>query len=1143
MKNCINKFTKITLKCLTVFAILAVGFLGIFSAPLMNIAKLMAETDYTQFVAAGLKLLNMPKSAKLNQVVKVPFGKSDSSSDVINTKILNPKGEVIFDNFAQDLTIYTSVVKNDTTKTYDLTPNKVGTYKVQYSVEGATNRNLAVQEYKIVVTGVKPVISFEENTKYIIPSVTNGSYQIVLPNPLAVDSQGYEVAEDKVLDNLEITVKDSYTNTSYNSDLAIVDDYFIKVVDGHYAFTPNAEADCTYTVTYTYTDISTGLTVSEVFEINYEKAFDANSIDLGFKFNGSMPDSLELGVEKTLPTVSVYDNNDSELKLEAYTDVNVVFVPNSTNASKYESLLDDGKDYITVATSNVVTPMYPTTDGTYKITYKISDFYNLSQNKVNKTLVYTINDVKDSTAPKTYAVKDYKDAIVFDTQDTTKVVGVKEDYEPVEVEYMIPTKVATGTEVYLPAIFAKDNFTKYENMLSSLKRVIVPESGSNTTVTTCYKEVEGTMQRVTVSPYETASYKFETPGTYTVRYEAKDEAGKYNYTGLNFTIVVEDGFVDEVAPKITMTGVPSTSKPGEVVSFNKPKVVDYIGTSSVDTDVVDKKLEIGYYYYTGSMTLDTLKAELNKVKNNETSTLVEIKEDEKDSNKLSFIAPESNVTVVAVAYDDSNNQSIEQRSISIVNIVDTTAPVISTTDTSYVNGLLSENLKQDEIINLPSLVVTDGENADYLEGHVTVVDKDGNSVSVIGAKYTISNKALSISNARFVATKSGEYTINYTINDIGGNYVVKSYIVSVTDTKAPTIEVDSTVTTVEVGETFTMPTITVKDNGEVLTNAYSEIRFVGDNNPSYRFNNGTKEFTALEAGVFTYEYYAKDEAGNETISGPYTFTAKDTINPTIELDRDLNADKHYPLEKEGDVIKAIYLPGFTAEDELNGIKETKVEVLSPSSKSLTVKAENDGTYSFVPTVDGVYTIVYTAIDNANNQTKDEYLIKIGDNTVPSIVINNQDVNAPSELKINSTLELDLSEISVSDAGTTKTAEDLTSEYTNNGVKMFTVKVTGPDGSTISVNDGAEYEYTLSKTGKYTITYTARDKAGNEEVIKKYVEVYADDSNSVISSETWGVVLIVVSLAILGGVVIYFIKTRDKKPTAKKLTDKKDNKND
>lgn len=1146
MKNCVNNFTKIALKSLIVIVMLALSFMGIFSAPLMSVAQTLAATNYNDFIASGLKLLNLPKKSKLGTQVAIPFGETENSGDVVNVKILDPKGTVVFDNSATDLTVYNKVVVDNSNKVYKLTPDKVGTYKVQYSVESLVSgkKDLATQEYKIVVEGNKATMEFAENLKQIIPSVANDKYQIVLPLPTVTDSEGNDVAN--ITDNLEIVVKDSYTNTAHSSNTANAEGNIIKTTtDGFYAFTPSGDVDCTYTINYIYTDAITGLETTEVFEVKYETEFDDSDIKLGYKFSGNMPETMELGVETTLPSVSVYDENNSEFVLSSFTDVSVVFVPNSKNKDKYT--LDADKDYVTVSNSNKVTPMYPTTDGTYKITYKISDFYNLAQDKANITLVYTINDVKDSTAPVTYAVEDYKDALIFDTENPTKVVGIKDDFEAIDISYKIPTKVATNTEVYLPAIFAKDNFSKFENILSSFARVVVPESGSNKTVTTCYKEVDNEMKTVSVQPYETASYKFTTPGTYTIRYEATDEANKYNYKGLNFTIVVEDGFEDTVAPKITMTGIPSTSKAGETISFAKPSIVDYAKDSSTSTEVVDKNLEYGYYFYTGTLSIDSLKAELVKIRNNETSTLTEINEDENNANKLSFVAPESNVTVVVVAYDDAGNQRIETREISVVNILDTQAPTISTDDEDYVDEILTQTLKQDEIITLPSFIATD-DNAKYLEGTVSVTDSNGNKISVIGAKYTLEGSEMSISNARFVATKSGEYTINYTINDIGGNYIVKSYIVSIADTKAPSIEIDNTLTSVEVGETVKIPTITVKDNGEVLTNPYTEIRFIGDNNPSYRFNNGTLEFTALETGVFTYEYYAKDSSGNETISAPYTIEAKDTQKPVITLDRDLNADKTHPIEKENNNILPIVVPGFTAEDTLNGIKESKIEVLSPSEKSLKVETTADG-YSFVPTVDGIYTVKYIAIDNANNETIQTYSLRIGDNTAPSIKLEEDGLssNAPEELKLNSssnaTLDLDLSKISVSDAGDTKTAQTLSGEYTNNGYKMFTVSVTGPDGSTITANDGSDYEYTLTKTGKYTITYTARDKAGNEKVLKKVVEVYADDNSSIISNETWSIVLIIGSLAVLAGVVIYFVKTRDKKPTNKNatLTNKEDKK--
>ena len=251
MKNLVNNFTKITLKSLMVILMLALSFMGIFSAPLMSVAQTLAATNYNDFIASGLKLLKLPSSAKLKQTVAIPFGETETAGDVVNVKILDPKGAVVFDNLTADLTVYTKVAVDSTNKVYNLSPDKVGTYKVQYSVESVVSgkKDLAVQEYKIVVTGEKATMEFEENSKYIIPSVTNEDYQIVLPNPTVVDSEGNEVSN--VLDNLEIIVKDSYTNTAYTSDLA-AEGYFIKEVDGHYAFTPNAEADCTYTITYTY---------------------------------------------------------------------------------------------------------------------------------------------------------------------------------------------------------------------------------------------------------------------------------------------------------------------------------------------------------------------------------------------------------------------------------------------------------------------------------------------------------------------------------------------------------------------------------------------------------------------------------------------------------------------------------------------------------------------------------------------------------------------------------------------------------------------------------------------------------------------------------------------------------------------------
>lgn len=1126
MKKFLKKITNATYKTLSMVVICAIAFLGLLSAPLMTIVQNVMAEKVTAYSSA-LTLLKMPKTAKLSENITIPFGKTDTLTDVTTVQIFNPKGVLVFKRTgtAEPTTNDISVNINNVDETYTFKATSVGVYKVQYSVESTEYANISTQEYKINVTGIKPEIEFEENSKEMIPSVTNGDYQIILPFPTVKDSEGNDVDLADVKQDIDITIKNTADNKTYLGSLAGMEGNIItKTSDGYYAFTPSGDIDGTYVVTYTYTDAN-GLKATEVFEIAYEKEFDASEIELGYKFNGSIPESMELGVEANLPSFSVYDKNDADLKLASYTEVEVAFIPNASNLSKYESKLADGKNYVVVANTFDFTPMYPTTDGVYKITYKISSFYSKSEGKVDETLVYTINDVKDSTAPTTYAVSDYSS---FVNKEGDSVTGVKEEYEINEIAYTIPSKVATGTVVYLPAIFAEDNYSSYESMYSSLKRVIVPESGSNITVTTCLKDVSGELKNVEVAPYEIASYKFEKPGTYTIRYEATDEANKYNYTGTNFTIVVEDGFVDSLAPKITMTGIPTTAKAGETVSFVKPTAVDYATTSSTNSEISDKNLEVAYYYYQESTLTEPLEDVLSN--RNESGVLNKLEEDKDDSTKLSFVAPLSNVVVVAVAYDDAGNMGYQTKTISIIDINDDVAPTITTNSATYSTDLTTDNtLKQDEKISLPDFEVSDGVNTKYLSGNVTVYDKDGNKVSVTGAKYTVDGTKYTIENAKFIASKAGDYTIVYTISDIGGNYLVKSYFLTIADTIAPTIELNGLLDTVEVGETITMPSVTVRDNGEIL-DVPGKIRFIGDNNPSYSWNEGTMEFTALESGIFTYEYFAEDGAGHETISGPYTFEAKDTIKPIIELDD--NLDIYYPITKDADDNnEAIVIPGFTATDELNDIKETKVVVKSPSEKSLTV-TEVEGGYSFIPTTDGIYTVTYYATDVANNTTELSFSIKIGDNTSPSIVVDNESANAPTEMKAGSILKLSLEDILVSDAGEELTAEELTSLNTNNGLSRFVVNVTGPNGSTVSAEEGSEYEYKLTSSGKYTITYTARDEAGNEKIIKKYIQVSADDNDSVVTTETWSIVLIIVSLCILAGVVIYFIKTRDKKGTKK-----------
>ncbi len=1159
MKKIANKFSKIAINCLAAIATLLVAFLGVFSAPLMNVARVMADEAFS---SSTLSLAKLKSKVKLGNDIEIPKGTTDDGQ--VNIVVKDPKNKVVFDSTrAGDFANVT-----DAGTKYTLKADKVGTYKIQYSVKGASShKELQTQEFKVVVTGEKAQLSFETNSKYMIPSVVNAEHQIVLPNPIVKDSEGNDVKEAKVLESLKVVVKETATGTEYSSDLANTD-YFIKKVDArkdadnndvyNYAFTPSGDVDCSYIVTYYYTDTLTGLeTVYKPFEINYEKEFKASDIKFGYKFVSdgeglsSIPSSLELGEEVILPIANFYDENDEDFSLVGVTDVQVIFTPNAANKEKYASLLESGKDYVVVSNSNKFTPMYSSNEGYYTINYDLSSFYTYAENskkvageekKTDAHLVYNITDAKDSTAPTTYVVNDYAESEINGT------------YEPVDVSYLIPTKVKTGTTVNFPAIFATDNVSSFEDMKNSFHRVIVPEKEANTTLENETKS--GTNDKYKFN--ETASFTFDKAGTYTVRYEATDKANRYNYTGTTFKIEVVDEFEDNAAPRITMSTVPAVVEVGETLEINKPQIIDYKSTDAQETEVVDKNLEVYYFYYLDSAIADAdaLKAEIETYRTTKTSlNLKLLEEKEGDNSKLALTIPNaSKVTVVAVAIDDSHyidsekGLSVETRTINVLNVEnDSDAPVINTVDSEYKAGLEANTLKQDEVIKLPELKAADGTYTDYLKASVEVVDKNGNSVSVVNAKYEVNGSNYVIKDAKFVATKSGYYTIVYRLSDLGGNYTIKSYVVSIARTKAPTIEIDGTVTSAEIGEAIKLPAAVVKEDGEVVSSYKISVVF-GDDVPSNKFVVGTNEFTALEAGTFTYKYVAKDGDTVVAETGFYSFEAKDTQKPVITTDYDLNSIKTFKLVKEEGATdyNPIELPGYTAEDVLNGIRESKVTVKSPSGKELKVTYdEENGVYKFIPTLDGAYTVVYSATDNANNTTELTYVIKVGDTTAPSISFAEiSDFGKRADIKVNGSLTLDLDKIKVSDAGTTETAKALTTKYTNGNLKRFLITVTGPDGSTVTAEDDS-YEYVLKTAGKYTITYTARDQAGNEKIVKEYVTVYADNNASVISTETWSIVLIVLSLAILAGVIIYFVKTRDKKTDKKtpvKLTDdKKDDK--
>ena len=74
------------------------------------------------------------------------------------------------------------------------------------------------------------------------------------------------------------------------------------------------------------------------------------------------------------------------------------------------------------------------------------------------------------------------------------------------------------------------------------------------------------------------------------------------------------------------------------------------------------------------------------------------------------------------------------------------------------------------------------------------------------------------------------------------------------------------------------------------------------------------------------------------------------------------------------------------------------------------------------------------------------------------------------------------------------------------------------------SDSNRYKWNMSETGNYTLTITLKDKAGKTTTKDFTIESKAEESKETKVKEVVGVILIAASLAILAGVIIYFVVT-------------------
>jgi hypothetical protein len=284
--------------------------------------------------------------------------------------------------------------------------------------------------------------------------------------------------------------------------------------------------------------------------------------------------------------------------------------------------------------------------------------------------------------------------------------------------------------------------------------------------------------------------------------------------------------------------------------------------------------------------------------------------------------------------------------------------------------------------------------------------------------------------------KPGVYTLRYTAMDTAGNISlpaeIKVTVKEEPDTIAPVIQYTGPTTiAVNYDTVYVLPLLIATDNKDTSVTVTQTITF--DN----------KEVSSIDTkkpGLYTVVYSAKDAAGNEAEHVTLNITVNgevDTTPPVIQYTGPATVNVSY---------NATYtIPTLTATDN----KDTNVAVTP------TIKFNN----AIVPKVDtkvpGVYTVTYTAKDAANNAATPVVITvtvkEAPDTTAPVIQYTGQ---ATVNVAYNATYTIP-----------TLTATDN---------KDASVNVT----PTIKYNNATVASVDTTKSGEYTVTYTAKDAANN-----------------------------------------------------------------
>lgn len=1038
---------------------------------ILTVAMMMGSMSLVAFGATAGDL----STNSIKVVEKVEYGKEVIIDQYTLATVTAPNGTEV------DLT---QIDNGDTAK---FAATQLGMYSVKYSAGNDYYDSFKINCYlkdelilKVDNNGAGIPTYWQENTKFTLPSAKIVSY----------NEDGEETIHNandvkvKIGDGEALDASKEQEYTPSNNGVVYIQ-YFYKNGDSNY--------------------------LTKDYSVKVQKTFiDTEAPTLTVV---NVPRDADLNKKVSLPVATATDNFDERVKISvkvlfgldsvkvATVDKETGFATGIATDAKVVSFDNDKNMYF-----------YPTVTGDYKVIYQAID------SKDNKTVEYEFFiTCADKAAPEYKEIADEKIPTKWGLNVKT-VNSNKDEINLPSTDISFPTpKIIDNSgntdklKVSFKIIDPKNNtVVNFANILSS---DIKDRTYTNTATAGGYPTVVFSENLNGDFAFNFNKYSVDSKiGDYTVEYKAKDE--RDNTLTKTYKISLQQVFTDKAVPTTELT-VPKYLLKDDITPTEfvipTPIVSDDNDTRlTMDYTVAGEKIKGGETLILGSGNL--------KIKDGNTEKEIE------NSSALTSIDFKVSVTDdVGLKAELTKSVAIKGKSVAVADYTLNTAGI-------KVKNADNSNFLNKQTVKLGGFEITGVKDADinYTGFEVVIREPDEKDktkgTGKIFNQFTLEtltkratdNNTIIVRGIEFIPSIGGTYSITVRVFDVSGNNKISTTEFLVEGSSNDGSASNTLPTTVEINKSYSLTAEYPYTDEMVSPNGYAMVRKITGAN----YTLMASEFTAKTSGTYKFEDTAVEKTGNYDQGNlplaKYWTAASDTIAPTIEVQGIM------PLYSAKDV--EVNLPSVVGISK-NGIAEVKIEVKDKDNvESETTKLANGG-YSFIPTLDGKYTVNYTATLNAKTDVR-TFTINVGDVVAPTFTN-----PAPVE-RVTSGYKFDFAIIEV-----TADSGESTADYT------YTKKLIAPDNTSVAsisgtgetyrkkINEGTQYK--LDKSGTYQVIYEVTDKVGNMSTQKYTITVNAKTTSTPTSLTAISTVLIVVGVLLIVGLFIYFIRFRKVKEDKRK----------